>query len=345
MAITKVLLTGASGYIGGAVLAQILKSNHDDVRISALVRSSEHADIIRNLGVESILFKGLDQLDLIKASASEHDLVISCASAMDLPSCLALVEGLAQRRASTGTDVHYIHTSGTLNFGDHPITGKSFLGIRTDKDDIFSWEKETQDDWLLRKVDIGITEAGLRFGVKTYIVNPPIIYGIGNGPIHKQSLQIPALINLSLGFKQAVVLGDGHGIWTIIHISDAARLYDVILQKFLQKQPIDSGRKGYYFVEAGETTWKIISQAIARAGHSQGLFASAELKQLSPETFVESLGIPFLNAGMVEVIWGSNSRIKGIKSRELGWRPEVPIGIFADSIVEDFNIISQNVSA
>jgi hypothetical protein len=35
--------------------------------------------------------------------------VISCASAMDLPSCLALVEGLGNRKASTGVDVHYIH--------------------------------------------------------------------------------------------------------------------------------------------------------------------------------------------------------------------------------------------
>ena len=58
-------------------------------------------------------------------------------------------------------------------------------------------------------------------------------------------------------------------------------------------------------MEAGETTWKFISQAIARAGVAQGLFGWAELKTLSPESFAANLGIDFLNANMVEVIWGS----------------------------------------
>jgi hypothetical protein len=82
-------------------------------------------------------------------------------------------------------------------------------------------------------------------------------------------------------------------------------MYDLILQKILQQQLLDSGEKGYYFVEAEETTWEFISQTIAHAGYSQGIFASPDLKHLSPELFADSLGIPFLNSHMVEVIWGS----------------------------------------
>lgn len=59
-------------------------------------------------------------------------------------------------------------------------------------------------------------------------------------------------------------------------------------------------------MEAGETTWKFISQAIARAGISRELFRSAGLKTQPPESFAASLGIHFLNADMVEVIWASN---------------------------------------
>ena len=58
---------------GGAVLAQILKSNHGALKLSALVRSPAHSEMVRKLEVEPILFRGLDELDTIKTSASEHD--------------------------------------------------------------------------------------------------------------------------------------------------------------------------------------------------------------------------------------------------------------------------------
>lgn len=82
-------------------------------------------------------------------------------------------------------------------------------------------------------------------------------------------------------------------------------MYDIILQKILANEAITSGKDGYYFVEAGETTWLDISQSIARAGYAQGLFTSDQVKTLSPEEFAIKLGIPFLNAHMVEVIWAS----------------------------------------
>ncbi|KAF8848899.1 hypothetical protein BDZ45DRAFT_753347 [Acephala macrosclerotiorum] len=152
---------------------------------------------------------------------------------------------------------------------------------------------EGEVTWLLRKVDVGITEAGLRLGINTYILNPPLIYRIGHGPINKQSLYS---------------LGRGEGIWNIVHISDVAMI---------------------------ETTWRFISEAIASTSTSQGIFASPELKSLSPESFAENLGVSFLNAYMVEVVWGSNSRIKGIKSREFEWEP-------ANGIADDFKIICLN---
>jgi hypothetical protein len=66
-------------------------------------------------------------------------------------------------------------TSGTSNFGDHPISGTPDLTVRSDDDDIYTWEKERADDWVLRKVDVAVTELGVRLGVKTAIVHPPLI--------------------------------------------------------------------------------------------------------------------------------------------------------------------------
>lgn len=41
--------------------------------------------------------------------------IISCASAMDLPSCEALVKGLGSRKAETDGDVFYIHVQAILD--------------------------------------------------------------------------------------------------------------------------------------------------------------------------------------------------------------------------------------
>lgn len=44
-------------------------------------------------------------------SSHVFQVVINCASAMDLNACLALLEGLQKRRKATGRDVHFLHVS------------------------------------------------------------------------------------------------------------------------------------------------------------------------------------------------------------------------------------------
>lgn len=80
-------------------------------------------------------------------------------------------------------------------------------------------------------MDVAITDAGESLGVKTCIINPPlickfisldsssklfmpvdIIDGTGKGPFNQTSIQVPALIKLSLSAKQALVLGEGRGV-------------------------------------------------------------------------------------------------------------------------------------
>ncbi|KAK4069196.1 hypothetical protein Trihar35433_5775 [Trichoderma harzianum] len=333
MSQVKVLLTGASGYIGGSVLQVLLDDFGKDIAISALVRSIASRDGVSELGATPIHFNGLHDIETIKKVASEHDVVISCASSLDEPSCLALIEGLEIRKQTTEKDVFYIHTSGTSNFGDHPITQPESkdIKIRTDKDDNYGWEKEHSKAWITRKVDVTITDAGERLGVNTVIVNPPLIYGQGTGFGNRRSIQIPALVGVSLHEKEAVVLGSGEGLWNVAHISDVAEFYSLILKRYIEGKPIQYGKNGYYFLENGETSWLGISKRIGEVGYSQGLLKSKEPKAIKPEDFAKALNISFLNPYMAEVIWSSNARISAVKSREIGWEPRMAITDFYNS--------------
>ncbi|KAF9762312.1 hypothetical protein IL306_003459 [Fusarium sp. DS 682] len=242
---------------------------------------------------------------------------------MDEASCVALIKGLEKRKRHHDGEVYYIHTSGTSNFGDHPISGTPVDITRSDEDDIFSWEKENAKGWVTRAVDVAVIEAGEKFGVRTVIVNPPIIYGKGKGPLHQTSIQIPALIKVSLHFKQAVVLGDGHGVrpsssslcssvltwlnqvWNYIHINDVSSFYCHLVQLILDNRPLHFGKTGYYFIESGQVSWRDISERIAEVGLTQGLLDKRNLRSLSPEEMCQALGISFLKPSMVEVIWAS----------------------------------------
>lgn len=148
--------------------------------------------------------------------------------------------------------------------------------------------------------------------------------GIGNGPGNKLSIQIPTLTKLSLATNQAVVFADGKGVssctwpqpvttqivnvlqlWSVTHISDVARFYDMLLGQIIDGKSVASGKSGYYFLDAGEVSWLQISQAIAHVGKSRGHFESEEPKALNPDEFTALLGKPSLNAYKTEVIWAS----------------------------------------
>ena len=105
--------------------------------------------------------------------------------------------------------------------------------------------------------------------------------------------------------KQAIVLGRGQGIWNFAHIADVAAFYTLLPRKILEEETFDSGKNGYYFIEAGETSWLNISQRIANAAFSQHLLLSPDLKSITPEQMCQALSHPFLTSSMVEVIWAS----------------------------------------
>ncbi|KAL6796334.1 hypothetical protein GGI42DRAFT_97897 [Trichoderma sp. SZMC 28013] len=339
MAPVKVLITGASGYIGGTVLQTLVNDFGSEISLSALVRSAASDDALKEKSVTPIYYDGFHDVETIKKVASEHQVVVSCASSLDVPSCLALVEGLGIRKQATAEDVFYIHTSGTSNFGDQPITKVELknVTVRTDKDDIYSWEKEHADTWPSRKVDVTIIEAGERLGVKTIITNPPLIYGRGNGIGNQISIQIPPLVEISLKKKQAIVLAKGEGLWTVAHVNDVAAFYSVALKRYLKGEPFDSGKNGYYFLENGEVSWLDISKQIGKIGHSKGLFPTEEPREISFTEFSEAIATPHLkDHAMIEVVWGSNARISSVKSREIGWQPQYGLTDFYKSIEEEF---------
>lgn len=212
--------------------------------------------------------------------------VIHAGAGWHAASARALISGQGARSKNTGRGVHYLHISGTSNLSDRPHT-QGYTETRTfsDEEDIYAYEKyrESFEVYPQRTTDITVIESGEEFGVSTYIVMAPTIFGLGTGPFNKYSIQLPAMITAALSTGHTIVLGDGQTVWSHIHIEDLAALFLTILENLSTGNEIPHGRKGIYFAETGMHTHLEFSRNLARAGYRLGLLQSPDVEAASLE--------------------------------------------------------------
>ena len=351
----RILLTGATGYIGGTILTNLLSSSSpalSSATITCLVRGSDRAEKLTNTygeRVHSIVYKDLDDVEATIAAAAEHDIVINTTLGFHLPSAQALVRGLAKRKASTGRDVWMIHTSGTSNLADQPYSGKWVdkdpeRTFDDAKDDIYTYEceREALHPYAQRTTELGVIDLGLELGVKTLVIMSPTIYGIGSGLFNKTSIQIPAYVQSVLDHGHAVVVGDGKGIWDHVHVEDLAELYKLAVLKILQGDSGDLpvGKKGIIFSGNGRHTWMEVAQAVANACCDKGKITDRNVQSVELAEGAKIITIlGHADETMLELGLSSNSRTESSVGRTLGWKPERADKAWQQGFHEDLDAV------
>lgn len=109
----------------------------------------------------------------------------------------------------------------------------------------------------------------------------PTIYGEGSGKFNRNSIQLPTLTRTFIKLGHAVVMGEGAGVWDAVHVADLTPLYELLLAKALAGEKIPSGKRGIYFSETGDYSWKQLSQGLADELFKQGLIKTKEVKSIS----------------------------------------------------------------
>ncbi|KAF1346530.1 hypothetical protein BDV97DRAFT_300645 [Delphinella strobiligena] len=333
----KILLTGATGYIGGSILTHIINSTHPALKnatITTLVRGEDRVATLKATygdRVNPVLYKDLDDTDPAVAVASEHDIVINTTNGYHASSAAALVQGLAARKKQTGKDVWMIHTSGTSNLADQPIT-KHYLEadpareFDDSKDDIYGYEKErnARDPYPQRTNELGVIDAGLETGVRTLVIMSPLIYGKGSGAFNKFSIQIPSLVAATLKGGYGFVVGNGEGVWDHVHVEDLAELYTLALFNILEKsgEDVPVGKEGIIFSANGREGWKGVAEKLAEAAFVAGKIESKEVKEVGLQEAADVVPFAAGQLTLMELALTSNSRTKSVVGREkLGWKP------------------------
>jgi nucleoside-diphosphate-sugar epimerase len=286
----RIFCTGTSGYIGGSVAVALAAAGHE---VSGLVRSEQSAEQVQALGLVPV-HGTLDDVDILRAAAVRADAVINSANADHAPSAQAMLQALE------GTGKTYMHTSGSS------IVGTQSAGERVDA--IFD-ETTPVNPSSGRAARVALNAQILSFktkGVRSLIICPSLIYGIGRGPA-KHSVQVPWLIELAKKTGVARHYGPGENIWSNVHLDDLVDLYVLALAS--------APAGAFYFAENGENSMRQVCEAINRKLGVNAPTVAMSLEEASREW----------GEGAAQNTMGSNSRVRAVRARtELGWRPRRP---------------------
>lgn len=313
---TKIFLTGATGYIGGDVLAELMRE-HPDWHVSCLVRSKKKGErLLARYPEVSIVYGSNDSTNLIEAEAEKADVVIHTAmSDEDVPSADAISKGLSK---SGGC---FLHTSGCLG-----LAGISVCQGRygTNNSEVF-------DDWdgiesLVNrpinyphaKVDHIALSAGLSNPdtVKVAIVAPAVVYGESRSPDKTYAF---SLWGPFMKYGQVFKINEGSNSWNYIHVHDLSRLYRLLAEDFLSSSKKATwNSKGYYLAENGHYILKDILQQGAKILYERQIIKTPEVKELDVEEAEKHM--PYSR-----FMLGTDSRGHAIRGRKLlGWVPTEP---------------------
>ncbi|KAJ7088129.1 hypothetical protein C8R44DRAFT_819520 [Mycena epipterygia] len=331
----KVLVTGATGFIGGTVVKSLLEREdyrRGCVEITCLVRGEERAIVIKEqLGVK-VVIGDLADVDIVQAAAENADIVIDTANA-DFPrGGRAILDGLKARHARTGITSVFIHSSGTGALTDNAQGLFASQKIYEDIDcaDIRAIPKT----YVHRETDTMMSEASEEGYIRGYVVMPPLIYGRGTGLFSRTSVQIPALIRAALKLGQSIHVGPGLSMWNGVHVQDLVDLYFLLIDDALSGSPkASTGLECFYFCATDTYSWKQLADEVGCRLHAKGVITTAEARALLPDEEAEVLG------AWSGFAYGSNSRSKTGKAYDLGWQPKYHTTGLFESIGAEYEAV------
>ncbi|TGO16828.1 hypothetical protein BTUL_0023g00010 [Botrytis tulipae] len=142
------------------------------------IQKQAAAENLEKLGVRTIR-GSLSDSEIITRQACLNDITIQTATADDLVSVEAVIEGITQRLQS-GQNAIFIHTSGASFLADDS-KGSFPAGVFYEDDKPENIDAKS-DEAPHRKIDLAIVNANESLGpkAKLAILNPPLIYGISS---------------------------------------------------------------------------------------------------------------------------------------------------------------------
>jgi nucleoside-diphosphate-sugar epimerase len=282
----RVFVTGASGFIGSAVVPDLVSAGH---QVVGLARSDASAKTIAAAGGK-VLRGDLDDTASLRAGAAESDGVIHLGFNHDF------IRGVGSFEASAQTDLQAIRTLGEAlaGSGRSLVLASGTIGIAPGR--VASEEIPCQPGPNPRVANAVAALALKDRGVRVSLVRlAPTVHGEGDHGFVKRLVDIARAKGVS-GY-----VGEGANRWNAVHRLDAAPLFRLALEKAAPGEILHA------VAEEGVLT----RQIAATIGRKLGLAVSS----IAPE----AAGAHFGWIGQLFAI--DQPASSAITRQRMGWKP------------------------
>lgn len=288
----RVFVTGATGFIGSAVVRELIAAGH---QVLGLCRSAEKEPALAAAGAE-VCRGSLEDPEVLRQAAARADGIIHLAFNHDFSRFAANCEDdrrviKALGSALAGSNRPLLVTSGTLMVGS--VSGQP---VTEDGPTIGS-------DVIPRAASEEAAASAAAEGVNVSVVRLPQVHDT-----IKQGL-VTYAIEIYREKGVCAYVGDGHNRWPAAHVLDVARLYRLALEK---AQP---GAKYHAVAEEG-VPLRAIAATIGRR-------LRLPVKSIAADEAQAHFGWLAMFAGLDAPASGEQTR------KILGWQPSGP-GLLAD---------------
>lgn len=292
----RVFVTGASGFVGSAVVNELLNARH---KVLGMVRSEKAAAQLKDSGAD-VFLGDIYQPEAVAAAAKDCDAVIHTAFNHDF----------SKYKENCETDRKLISAIGqALKNSSRPFVGTSGLGIMNYDHQLVESDKPASSEQVPRAASEEAILAVAENGVKGYIVRlPPTVHDAGDHGF------IPMIIEISKQKKASAYVGDGKNRWPAVHRLDAAILYRLIIEQQHEQQVYHAvGEEGVAFKDIATSignhlqlpviskTGEEVSAHFGFMGHFAGIdcySSSARTRELTGWTPVHKELMEDLNSGV-----------------------------------------------
>lgn len=215
----RVLVTGASGWIGSAVVPELLTAGH---QVAGLVRSDTTAQSLEALGAEAVR-GSLDDLDVLARAAAGSDGVVHLAFRHDLAFTGDFPGAVAADLAAIDTVADVLAGSGRAFVIASGVLGLAPGRLVTEEDGQDAPPESEDGPTRLTNAQrvVALASRGIRSSVLRL---PPTVHGDGDGGF------VPTLIGVAREKGAAGYVEDGANRWPAVHRSDAARLFRLAVE-------------------------------------------------------------------------------------------------------------------